>query len=315
MGNANVRFQRPIVLSGPQAAVYALSAWKDGFLSGDGDGKLVYWQPGLSSDGQVIASIPDRIFSIQVIAGQRIVVGTLSGDMFWLDLSKPAELPRRWRFHEDGLFGLSLHGNAVFAIGGKGRLSRWSVETGEMEVSRQLDSVRLRSIAWLQAANCLVVGTANGDLLFVEPSELRLIDKLEQAHELTIFSIVDGGERFTTTGRDGAIRTWSAVSPWRQLHHVAAHATTINALSLRQNSSQETQLLASASRDREIRLWRWERDGSEEAWVLAKALTASRDGGHAASVNCCMWLGDMLITGGDDRTIRCWPLLQQNADV
>ena len=315
MPDVTVRFQRPIVLSGPQAAVYALCAWRDGFLSGDGDGKLVYWQPGLSSDGRVIASIPDRIFCIQVIAEHRIVVGTLSGDMFWLDLSNQAELPRRWRFHEDGLFGLTLHGDAVYAVGGKGRLSRWSVETGEMIASRQLDNVRLRSIAWLQAANCLVVGTANGDLLFVEPNELRLIDKLEQAHELTIFSIVDGGERFTTTGRDGAIRTWSAAAPWRQLDHVAAHAATINALSLRQNFPHQAPLLASASRDREIRLWQWEGDDSEAGWVLAKALTASRDGGHVASVNCCMWLGDMLITGGDDRTIRCWPLLKQTADL
>ncbi|MFK8057073.1 MAG: hypothetical protein AB8F78_13200 [Saprospiraceae bacterium] len=312
MSTPRPNFQRPIVLTGHSAAVYALCPWESGFLSGDGDGLIVYWQTQVSEEGRVLAQIPDRVFCLQPLPNNQLLVGTLSGDLFWLDLNAPRELPKRWRFHEDGLFGLLHLKDHVYAIGGGGKLTKWSVETGEMVHSHQLDTVRLRSIAYLEKQGCLAIGTGNGDVHLVDPEALRVIDTITQAHELTVFSIVDAGSYFITAGRDGQLRSWSASSPFGQSAHVAAHASTINGLSLRQNPRSDSAsdwLLASAGRDRETRIWEIpEVEGTMEL-VLAKALTANRDGGHPASVNCCLWTGDILITGGDDRTVRVWPMV------
>jgi len=306
-----LKFQRPIVLTGHSAAVYALCEWETGFLSGDGEGLIVNWQHQKSEEGSVLAQIPDRVFCLQPLDDKQLVVGTLSGDMFWLDLKKPKDLPKRWRFHTDGLFGLLHHKEHLFATGGGGKLSRWNVSTGEMEQSNQLDTVRLRSIAYLEAAQCLAVGTGNGDIHLVDPDALRIIDTITQAHALTVFAMVDVGAYFISAGRDGQLRTWSSTSPFRQLEHVAAHASTINGLAFRQNMNKEplSRFLASVGRDREARIWQIGQDETTSNLVLAKALTASRDGGHPSSVNCSIWLEDVLVTGGDDRTVRVWPLV------
>ena len=315
MATARITFQRPIVLTGHSAAVYSLCAWDEGFLSGDGDGLLVHWQPHQSEEGRVLAQIPDRIFCMQPLAEQQLVIGTLSGDMFWLDLTKPKELPKRWRYHEDGLFGLLVMQDHLYAVGGGGKISKWDIKSGEMVQSHQLDTVRLRSIAFLETSQCLAIGTGNGDVHLVDPKSLRTVDTITRAHELTVFSIVDAGDFFTTAGRDGQLRTWRAESPFSQRSHVAAHASTINNLSLsfRENlleTSYDARFLASAGRDREVRIWGFRHNNGTSELVLAKALTASRDGGHPASVNCCLWLGkDVLITGGDDRTVRVWQMV------
>jgi len=312
MSHLRPKFQRPIVLTGHTAAVYALCPWEDGFLSGDGNGLVVYWQHQISEEGRVLAQLPDRVFCLQPLPNQQLVIGTLSGDLFWLDLTKPNTLPKRWRFHSDGLFGLHHHGKCVYAIGGGGKLSKWDIQTGEMVQHQQLDTVRLRSIAFIEKSGCLALGTGNGDVHLVDLSSLRIIDTITQAHALTVFSIVDDGDCFLTAGRDGQLRSWSTEIPFGQLGHVAAHASTINGLAFRQNPSiddRHNRLLASAGRDREARIWRLSKSDTGVELVLAKALTASRDGGHPASVNCCMWIHDVLITGGDDRTVRVWPLV------
>lgn len=306
------KFQRPLVLTGHSAAVYALCPWQDGFLSGDGNGLIVYWQHRVSGEGSVLAQIPDRVFCMQPLLNNQLVVGTLSGDLFWIDLNAPKDqLPKRWRLHKDGLFGLLRCEGDVYAIGGKGNLSKWSTATGEMILSQQLDNVRLRSIAFLSTTGCLAIGTGNGDVHLVDRHSLRILDTIPQAHELTVFSIVDTGPHFITAGRDGQLRTWLARDPFGQVGHVAAHAATVNALAFRQNLSGggKISLMASAGRDRETRIWNVPNDEAATELVLAKALTATRDGGHPASVNCCIWIDDVLVTGGDDRTVRVWPLV------
>ena len=314
----------PAVLTGHTAAVYALARWRGGVLSGGGDGRLAYWAPpystgGSPADGKLVAELDDRIFCIEAPGGDhdgQLVLGTLTGDLYWVDVNATAA-PRRWRLHRDGLFGLCVAGEHVFAVGGGGRLSRWRLADGGAEGSVAVDTVRLRSVAALPGAGLLVVGTAAGDLHLVDPASLRTVDVYERAHDNTIFEIAvadasaDGGPdpgegtdpgegaRLYTCGRDGAIRSWTwAGGALRQNGHAPAHAATVNALALGGPG-----LLASAGRDREVRLW----DVSDGRLVLAKALQAQRDRGHAHSVNACRWVGPgTLATAGDDRTVRVW---------
>ncbi len=294
-------------LSGHEAAVYALCAWKEGVLSGGGDGYVVHWPLDGSPNGQLFAQLDDRVVALLPCQGSnslQLVVGTLSGDMYWIDPARPAA-PRRWQLHEDGLFGLVQLHDEVFAVGGKGRLSKWSVSSGEMIVFVQLDSVRLRSICYLSSISLLAIGTANGDIHIVDPRSLRIIHTIVLAHERTIFSLVDGGDHFYTAGRDGAIRSWRCSSPFDQLDHVAAHASTVNSLLLSPKLvSRQDPKLISVGRDREIRVW----TRTKRGLVLAKAVIANRDDGHVASVNACCIANQSLITGGDDRVLKVWTI-------
>lgn len=310
-------FQRPIILTGHTAAIYALTPWRGGLLSGGGDGQLVWWQPGLSGDGKVIAKLEDRIFCILPLTGifeGKIVLGTLTGDLYWIDADQHSP-PRRWIWHKDGLFGLQQIGDQVLAVGGEGSISRWSATNGEFVEARQLDSVRLRSIVWLSQNQRLLIGTAAGDLLFVEPDSLVVTHTQVRAHDATVFGLALGDEHLFSAGRDGAIRVWKNEPPYTQCAFVPAHQATVNAVAIDPNQS----LLASVGRDREVRVWEvlssatsLEQATAPVQLVLAKALKAGRDGGHSASVNACCWLKEGLATAGDDRTIRIWPFVKKS---
>lgn len=310
----------PIVLSGHEAAIYALIPHDKGVLSGGGDGWIVYWEPTLSTDGKLVAKLEDRVFclltptlSSKEDQAKTLVCGTLSGDLYWLDLSG-SRSPRRWKFHGDGIYGLLQHKEYLLVVGGDGRLSRWSVESEEMIDFVQVDSVRLRSIIYLKKSGLVAVGTGNGDIHLLNPETLRTVHTLEKAHNLTVFSMLDAGDKFYSAGRDGAIRWWNSSAPFGQIGFVPAHGSTVNQLCLisdtaylspDQASSAKLgfiEHLVSVGRDREIRIWTFAKD----QLVLAKALIAARNGGHVASVNACCFAQDGLFTAGDDRTIRYW---------
>ena len=308
----------PLVLTGHEAAVYALAPWRGGLLSGGGDGLVAHWRAtpaGFADDGRAVARLDDRVFALLPLArgGGRaapaerpvIAVGTLTGDVYFVDAGAADRPPRRWRFHADGAFGLlQLPRRAgepgdLLVGGGKGRLSRWRPDGSALVAHVGLDpGVRLRSLAYLASPGLVAVGTGAGDVHLLAPDSLRPVHVVARAHELTVFSLADAGDRFYSAGRDGKVRAWSATPPFRQLAHVDAHAATVNALAYDAASG----VLASAGRDREARLWRRAGGGL----VLAKALTTVRDGGHAASVNACVWAGGLLATAGDDRTVRAW---------
>ena len=303
-------FARPTVLTGHTAAVYALAPWRGGVLSGGGEGMVAHWAAPYDGDGRLVAQIDDRVFCLATLTGAQdgqIVAGTLSGDLYWIDVAARTP-PRRWQLHRDGLFGLCTAGAHLFAVGGGGQLSRWRLADGTFEDAAAVDTVRLRSVAYLPVAGLLVVGTAAGDLHLVAPDSLRTVDVYERAHDSTVFDIAAyAPDACYTCGRDGAIRAWQwRGGAFRQNLHVAAHGATVNALALAPRTDGEgarAGFLASAGRDREVRLWR---AGPGEL-VLAKALTGPRDGGHAHSVNACCYAADgVLVTAGDDRTVRVW---------
>jgi len=311
-------FDSPLVLTGHEAAVYALCAFGSGsFLSGGGDGQLVRWAPDKSQHGKAIATLDDSIFGILPIYQRAtigslsakqppptppaaIAVATLSGDFYWVTTAGSAS-PKRWRLHQDGVFGLVQLEDYVYACGGKGRLSRWAAGDGSFDRFAALDTVRLRGLAYLRDPGLLAVGTANGDVHLVDPESMRIVHTHQIAHERTVFSIVDAGNQFYTAGRDGAIRSWNTNAPFAQNGNVAAHAATVNQLSLWPSVSGHQ--LLSAGRDREIRVW----NTISERLVLAKALNAPRDMGHVASVNAVLAMDSRrFVSASDDRTIRVW---------
>jgi WD40 repeat protein len=78
----------------------------------------------------------------------------------------------------------------------------------------------------------------------------------------------------------------------------AAHLYTINAVAL----SPDGQLLATASRDKRIRIW------DAATGQLIQSLDTVRDQGHRHSVNALHWTanGYQLISASDDRTLCFW---------
>lgn len=99
-------------------------------------------------------------------------------------------------------------------------------------------------------------------------------------------------------GRDAHLRRWDRLGRPLEMPSMAAHWYTVNALTL----SPDAQWLATASRDKTIRIW------DTTTGELRQTLETVRDQGHRHSVNALFWSGEynQLVSASDDRTVCIW---------
>ena len=106
--------------------------------------------------------------------------------------------------------------------------------------------------------------------------------------------------------RDAHLAAWQFSSLESSLlHTIPAHNFTINSMSYH----ADWQLLATASRDKTIKLW------DAQQLRLLKVLDPQKAEmeAHTHSVNTLLWLdyNDLLISAGDDRTIMAWQMAEK----
>lgn len=287
-------------LQGHKGSVYSL--WYDSatecIWSGGGEGWVVAWPPG-GENGQLIVDVGDQIFSLlRMSAESQIVIGTMSGDLFFVNdhASAPA---RKKVFHQRGIFDLMESSDKLISAGGDGKLGIWNPVTTEIEESIALSHRHLRTLAVNPSKDLLAVGASDGHIYILSLSDWRVIERIESAHQPSVFTLAWlDDSTLASGGRDAHLRVWKLQDLTRPAIDIAAHWYTINHLV----PHPVEPILASASRDKTIRLW------DLENFSLVQSLDASKSGGHVHSVNRLAWSpdGKYLYAGSDDRSISVW---------
>ncbi len=288
--------------SGHRAAIYGLAPGRDAghFLTGGGDGWLVEWNLAAPETGQLLANVGEnRIFSLCRLPENRVVVGTMTGGVHWLDLDEP-ERTRNIQHHTKGVFEILAVGPWVFTAGGDGCLTRWDAAAARPLETLKLSNQSLRCLAYAKTRGELAVGASDGAIYFLDFQTLALKGKIEAAHLPSVFALAwsTGEAKLWSGGRDAQLKVWDAEQGFALAKNISAHWYTLNNMVC----SPDGRLVATASRDRTVKIW------DEASAELLKVLDSQKLSGHTASVNRLLWLPGGLVSASDDRTALIWQI-------
>lgn len=299
--SSSLQYQRHAVLTGHNAAVFALSPTDEPrfFLSGAGEGWVVRWDMEAPELGKLLAKVDTQIFSLLHLPDlNQVVVGNMNGGVHWVDLAEPAAT-KNIAHHRKGVYRILRVGEQVFTAGGDGILTRWDIHTARTLESIQLSHQSLRGLAYCPTRQEIAVGASDHNLYFVDAHTFQIKAKIPKAHNHSAFCVQysPDGKHLLSGGRDALLNVWDAEN-LDLLSSQAAHLFTINDIVFNPAGT----LFATASRDRSIKIW----DATN--FKLNKVLNTIRDHCHVNSVNALLWSthDNRLVSASDDRSIMLW---------
>lgn len=130
-------------------------------------------------------------------------------------------------------------------------------------------------------------------------SDFKCLETVWNAHDDAINTIVVSPDGYVYTGSsDRKIKVWRKLAGEKKhmlIDTLEKHKSAVNALAL----SSDGSVLYSGACDRSILVW--EKDSGERHMVVAGALR-----GHSKGVLCIAVVGDLVLTGSTDKTVRIW---------
>lgn len=220
---------------------------------------------------------------------------------------------------DQGLGAVAASADGTLFVGGglEGGVAVWGADERKPRWTRTLIAENaVYALALDRGAGRLAVGDDEGLVHLLDATTGRTVAGPWRAHEGQIRAIVfTPGGQLVTAGYDGMLRTWPGSGPGpapaapaasaakaergpplaAALHSVQAHQDGINGLAI----SPDGELLASASQDKRVRLWRLS---------SSDRLRGVREFVLPDAANCVAFSpdGTRLAVGGDDRQVRVW---------
>ena len=289
------------LFTGHRGAVYALTPWggTNGFLSTGGDGKVVRWDLRTPDTGEQVADALMAVFAMHHDAARGLLfLGNEAGGMHVIDLREREEI-RLLQAHKRGIFSIRpIAGDRLVCTGGDGCLTVWKLPGMEQERCIPLSEQKLRGMVVSPDGAFLAVAGLDGRVRVLDTSELNELHTL-QGHDRGAASLCWHPAKpvLISGGRDGHLRFWRTDRGFAPLHAFPAHRANIYAIAF----DPTGRLCATASRDKSVKLW-------DAASFDPVDRLEQKAKGHTHSVNDLLWMrdGEVLLSAGDDRTIRSW---------
>lgn len=277
---------------------------REGYFSAGGDGAIVHWDLAKPEPATRMAKIDAPIFCLCLNANL-MLAGDQNGNLYAIGL-KEASSELQWE-QRLGRSIFSVYHNERFAWAGtaNGYLAKLDLANGQVVWHKKVSEGHIRSMAWLDASGILALGSSDGFIRLANPDNGGIISH-QSGHGLSAFSLAVGasGRVLFSGGRDALLKRWrvSENSTLKEELAVPAHMMALNRLAL----SPDGYHLASASRDKEIRIW------ESDTLLLRKVINHQKNSGHTHSVNGLSWpKADQLVSVGDDRRLIVWKLENQ----
>lgn len=269
-------------------------------LSAGSDGMICKWNPQLGQNGVPIAQTGERIFSLFTFPNKKVIfAGTMQGDVFQLNLQNE-QIVRRFKFHQSSIYRFAEWNGLLIAAAGDGILSIWNPENGDILNHLKISHQKLRSLSLDPENNTLYTGDSLGNLWILKLPDLILIKKIACHHDKTVFSLeyLINDKLLISGGLDSHIKV--SDNKINVLQDLQAHWFCINDIC----DLKGTDFLATASRDKTIRIW------DKRDWSLAKEISNTKFAAHLHSVNSLLWKEEesILYSAGDDGNIFAWKL-------
>lgn len=228
-----------------------------------------------------------------------LYIGQRQGTVLIVDLKKE-QGPRSIQAHNSDIFSVVLneHGHIITG-GGDGRVKIWNQEDFKLLYDLYISTKSVRCVHLSPNKDEFFIGGSDHSIRVFNAKDMTEKQTLT-GHTNSVFTIQSiGTDRLVTSGRDAIFIVWRKKNnEWVLDKRVAAHLYTVNHITLSPNG----RLLASASRDKTIKIW------DAYTFELLKVIDNKKyPEGHSHSVNRLLWKSNnILISTGDGRKVISW---------
>ncbi len=272
------------------------------FFSGAGDGLVVLWDLQNPGDGNLIATLPNSVYSLLHLADKKLLVaGQNFSGIHLIDYQNKKELASL-QLTTSAIFDIQLVGNDLLVATGDGmitivELEKWTIKK---RISTSDKSARAVAVNFLTGE--MAVGYSDHFIRLFRLSDFQLKQEIK-AHQNSVFTLhySPNGKFLLSGSRDAHINVWDVNANYNLAGEIAAHLYAINHLTF----SPDGKYFATASMDKSIKVW------DAQDLKLLKVIDKGRHAGHGTSVNKLLWASynNQLLSASDDRTISAWDLL------
>lgn len=196
---------------------------------------------------------PSGVYAADIHSGSELaVISEVSGEIKVYDL-KTSQSLYSWRHQGEGL---NLVDNVKFSKDGEyvvtsdsDAFAVWSIATGEPIGFWRIDQSTIRDIAIANGAKAVLVGRANGSVMFFELESERRLEFIGHEEKINAVDLSANGLYALTGGNDYKAYLWDTRTG--QIIHVFDHPHRVTQVSLDQNA----EFLFTADGQDKAQLW------------------------------------------------------------
>lgn len=276
------------------------------FYTAGADGLVARWDLDAPKDAQLAVQLQHGIYCMSFLPhSSSLLLGSMKGGIHLIDLHQHKEL-HHYQPTEQAIFAFDWLGDQLFAAQGDGKLSMWQTESLQsLQFVRhiKIGETAVRSLVAHPNASIFATGSSDGAIRLHQTN--GEVYQTLNGHQSSVFSLLwlAGGKYLLSGSRDAYLAVWE-LSSGKLLDRFPAHLFTINHLL----HLPELGLVASAGRDKSIKLW------DDKSLSLVKVADYDKFPGraHSHSVNKLVWdaATQQLISVGDDRKVILWSINQ-----
>ncbi|MDX1349404.1 MAG: hypothetical protein R3279_04115 [Putridiphycobacter sp.] len=285
-------------LTGHTGAIYCLAFYKaERFFSAGFDNLVVEWDSKHPETAKAVAKLKSKAISLLYIKEKEwLIAGQSTGGVHIIGLSKREEL----HFLKVGngmVFSLFYDKNLNRLLVGTedGKLSVWDLQTIQLISIKQFEFGKIREIGVID--NHIYIGCESGGIYRLNKN---LDVDISIEHHLPSYSVntfILSAHDLISGSRDGHLNRVAFMKEEVVLKdRIPMHNYAIYKIV----KSPDGKYIATASRDKSIKIWRLEN------LEFVTKLTYKDNDGHTASVNDLIWFGNTLVSASDDRSIIVW---------
>ena len=294
--------EQKVRLTGHSGSIYTLEPYQDKkFFSGASDGIVARWDSEQTDSGEATLSLKDAVYSIKYIQDvNKLLVGQAKGGIHVIDLTSGIE-EKLLQLHTGPVFTINYNPKyKLLFTGGSDGTVKVLNHSFELIQTFELSKSKIRNIIFSFNNDQCIIGCGDGSICIIALPGFQTV-KQWLAHQpgfgVNALCVSPDGKYLLSGSRDAILNIYNA-STFELIKSIPAHNYAIYDIAYH-NSGK---IVATASRDKTVKLW-----NAENFEVVARLDKDTYDG-HKNSVNKLMWIGDDLITAGDDRSIIIWKM-------